>query len=191
MKIPNIFSKNFWKYFYFKVIRQPGTPESIARGVAIGLAVGLIIPFGLQLAVAIPLALLLKASKVLSCLFTLVTNQVTIFFIYPVQCLIGSYLIFQPLRYAEVKHAVSSLLKEQSYHALMELGWQLTLSFFAGGTLFALLLAVPGYFVALSTVRRYRALREARRAKRLAGGGKHRMRRHHSHDAEKSTTPEQ
>lgn len=168
MNMPNVFSKSFWRRFYFRVIRQPGTPESVARGVAIGLAVGLIVPFGLQLAAAIPLAIWFRASKVLSCLFTLITNHVTVFFIYPVQCLVGSYLIFRPLAYSEVKQAVASLLREQSYQALLSLGWQLTLSFFAGGVFFALLLAFPGYFIALSAVKRYRAMREKRAAKRAA-----------------------
>ena len=41
---------------YLKIIRTEGTPSSIARGVSIGLAVGLIIPVGLQTLPAIFLA---------------------------------------------------------------------------------------------------------------------------------------
>ncbi len=165
-----------WKYFrwqtlrvlYLKLMRHSGTPEYTARGVALGLFVGFLIPMGLQLAVVIPLAFLFKTSKVMAGAFTFVTNHLTVFLIYPVQCYIGSYLIFNPLSYAEVSGKLKALMSGESWREVLtelsRLGLELGLAFFAGGLLFAIISSVLGYFISLQLILRYRA----RRARKLA-----------------------
>ena len=49
---------------YLRIVHEKATPEYIARGWAIGMFYGCLIPFGLQLALSIPTAFLLKGSKV-------------------------------------------------------------------------------------------------------------------------------
>ena len=56
--------------------------------------VGCAIPFGLQLVVSVPLALMMRVSKVGATVGTLVTNPVTIFFIYPAQTWFVNRLLF-------------------------------------------------------------------------------------------------
>ena len=50
--------KKILTFYYMKAVRDKGTPEYIARGWAIGMFVGFAIPFGLQLAISIPLSFL-------------------------------------------------------------------------------------------------------------------------------------
>ena len=153
-------------YLYVKLVKQTGTPEYIARGVAIGFMVGMIIPFGLQIAVAIPLAFILKGSKIMAFACTWVTNQATIFVIYPVQCWVGSYLIGNPLEFQKTENMLKAVVKERTWSSLWDLGGQVVAAFFAGGFLFGLVLAVPGYFISLYLVRKYRANKELKHNKR-------------------------
>lgn len=74
-------------------IMGSGTPDSLARGVALGLFVGFFIIFGLQLVVVVPLAWICRANRIAAVTFTFVTNHVTVFFIYPLQCLAGGYIM--------------------------------------------------------------------------------------------------
>ena len=76
------------------MVREPLTPEAIAAGWALGMFVGCAIPFGLQLVVSVPLALMMRVSKVGATVGTLVTNPVTIFFIYPAQTWFVNRLLF-------------------------------------------------------------------------------------------------
>jgi hypothetical protein len=50
--------------------------------------------------------------------------------------------------------------QEKSWSSLMGLGEQVVFAFFAGGLLGGILLAVPGYFISLYLVKKYRLLKE-------------------------------
>jgi len=147
-------------YIYVKLVKQAGTPDYIARGVAIGLMVGMVVPFGLQMPIAIVLAFILKAAKIPSLACTWVTNHLTIFFLYPVQCWIGSYLIGNPLQLEKVEKQLKTVINERTWASLNALGGQIVASFFVGGFLFGIILAVPGYFLSLYWVKKYRELKE-------------------------------
>lgn len=153
-------------YIYVKLVKQSGSPDYIARGVAIGFMVGMVIPFGLQMPIAILLALILKAAKIPSLACTWVTNHITIFFIYPIQCWIGSYLIGNPLQLAKLEKQLENVINEQTWASLNALGGQLIAAFFAGGFLFGIILAVPGYFFSLYWVKKYRELKELKLKRR-------------------------
>lgn len=163
--------RNWLLKIYITIIRQKGTPEYTARGVFLGLFIGLFIPFLFQIVTVLPLAFIFRANKIMAVAFTFVTNHVTIFFIYPVQCYIGSYLVGRPLSYEKVKAFFMEFFsKDISYSALFKGGLDITMSFFAGGLLFAILASVPGYYISLHLVRRHRervALKKARRQQKL------------------------
>ena len=72
------------KEFYKKIVGEDASPEFIARGWAIGMFYGCLIPFGLQLILSIPTAFFLKGSKVGATLGTFITNHFTVFVIYAV-----------------------------------------------------------------------------------------------------------
>ena len=66
---------------YLKIVCEKASPDYIARGWSIGMFFGCIIPIGGQLFCSVPTAFLLKGSKIGAVLGTLITNQVTVFFI--------------------------------------------------------------------------------------------------------------
>lgn len=153
-------------YYYWKVIRNSGSPEYIARGAAVGIFVGFFIPMGFQIVAAIPLAFLFRGAKIPAVVLTFVSNYVTSLVIYPVQCYVGSYLIFNPLHWADLVEKMRNLLERQTLDSLTALGTQIVLSFFAGGLLFGVLAAIPCYRITLRMVVRYRKRRAEKRAKK-------------------------
>lgn len=158
--------KMLLRYYMLKIVRNDGTPEYIARGVALGLAVGFIIPMFFQLIVVIPLSFLFRAAKVPAVAFTFVTNQFTVFLIYPLQCWIGSYIVLRPLTYRELETMLKDVIASPSWTTFSAIGIDLGLSFVAGGIFFALLFAPTSYFLAVRLVKRYRAMKERHRMKK-------------------------
>jgi uncharacterized protein (DUF2062 family) len=106
------------------------------------------------------LAFIFKAAKIPAFACTWVTNHFTVFIIYPLQCWIGSYLIANPLHLEEVRKVLSNVVEDPSWESFKSLGGQIIASFFAGGFLFGLLLAIPGYFISLYLVRKHREHKE-------------------------------
>ena len=152
---------------YSKIVREKASPEYIARGWAIGMFYGCLIPFGFQLICSIPTSFLLKGSKIGAALGTLLTNQVTIIFIYPVQCYVGSVLIGSGLSYDKVNDALQKLFRQQDYATLFGLGKDIVIGFFIGGFLLTAIMTPITYFVVLSMVRRYRLLKAKMKEKKL------------------------
>ena len=156
---------------YFKIIKENASPEYVARGWAIGMFYGCFIPFGLQLVCSIPTSFLLKGSKIGATLGTLLTNPVSIIFIYPAQCWVGSKLIGGTLSYEALKASMNQVINHQGpwyegYLALAEQGLQVVVSFFIGGALLTLTMTPITYFGVLSLIRNYRKLQAAKTAAR-------------------------
>ncbi len=149
-------------YIYVKLVKQSGAPDYIARGVAIGFMVGMVVPILFQTMVAIPLAFLFKGAKIPAFACTWVTNHATIFIIYPIQCWVGGYLIGNPLTFAKVEKLLETVIEEPHWEAFKALGGQIIGAFFAGGFLFGLLLAIPGYFISLYLVKKHREHKKAK-----------------------------
>lgn len=156
------------RYCYWKVIRNNGSPEYVARGAALGIFISFFVPIGLQLIAAVPLAFLFRAAKIPAVALTFVSNYATVLVFYPAQCYVGSYLIFHPLRWAELSDRMQVLLKEQTFDSLTALGGRVVLSFLAGGLLFGAVSAIPAYRITLGLVIRYRRRREMKRAEKEA-----------------------
>ena len=141
---------------YDRIVKEKASPEYIARGWAIGMFYGCLIPFGFQLLCSIPTAFLLKGSKIGATFGTFLTNHFTIFIIYPLQCLVGNHVIGGNLSYDAVNEAMQNVLKLQNYSALLELGRDLLISFFVGGALLTLIMTPITYFLVLNMVKTHR-----------------------------------
>lgn len=169
-----------WKRIYYKIVSQEGTPESIARAAAIGLATGFLIPVGFQTFVVFPLAFIFKANKVLSFFFTMVTNPYNAVIIYPLQCYLGSLIMFQPMKLSEIEMKLKTFLSEQTFENLRSLSEELLIPFFVGGAALALVSAPIGYFASYGIVQRYRERKEKRLRKRLAKRNRLKEKSNHS-----------
>jgi len=160
--------KRKYVHFYTKILKEKASPEYIARGWAIGMFFGCMIPFGLQLALSIPTAFLLKGSKIGATLGTFLTNHFTIFILYPLQCYVGNKIIGGDLTYSRVEEAMREVLKNQDFETLLGLGWTLLISFFIGAAILTAVMTPLTYWGILKMVRRYRQLKELRKQKKVS-----------------------
>lgn len=134
------------------MVRDPLPPEDVAGGWALGMFVGCAVPFGFQLIVSVPLAMMMRVSKVGATLGTLITNPVTIFFIYPAQTWVMYNLLFGHRELPEMP-------TEWTWAAVRALGIDVLASFLLGGLVLALILSPVTYFVVRRIVVRQRARR--------------------------------
>ena len=144
--------RSYWHALKAKMVKDPLPPEDVAAGWALGMFVGCAVPFGLQLIVSVPLALMMRVSKIGATLGTLITNPVTIFIIYPAQTwavnrlLFGGSLTFQRLMYME-----------WTWHSVRRLGAEAMVSFFLGGLALGMIFSPITYFLVRRLVLRYRS----------------------------------
>ena len=139
--------RGYFRRLREKMVREPLPPEDIAAGWALGVFVGCAIPFGLQLIISIPLAMMMRVSKIGATLGTFVTNPVTIFFIYPAQTFVVNKLLFGgSLTYSRLANTE-------------RLGAEAMASFFLGGFLLAIVMTPIAYFTVKRLVVRTRAFR--------------------------------
>ena len=150
---------------YLKIVREKATPEYIARGWAIGMFYGCLIPFGFQLICSIPTAFLLKGSKIGASVGTFFTNHFSVFIIYPLQCYVGLMLMGRNRSLEELKEIMAKVIHASSYEALLGIGTELVAAFFIGGALLTAVMTPVTYFLVKSLVVKYRAKRKAARGK--------------------------
>ena len=153
--------RRFWLKMYIKIVKEQATPEYIARGWAIGMFYGCLIPFGFQLICSIPTSFLLKGSKIGATLGTFITNHFTIFIIYPLQCWAGNKIMGGSLTFAGSKQVMKELLTNQNYETLLALGWELVIAFFIGGALLTAIMTPVTYFSVKRLVAAFQAKRAA------------------------------
>ena len=144
--------RSYWHVLKAKMVKDPLPPEDVAAGWALGMFIGCAVPFGLQLIVSIPLALMMRVSKVGATLGTLITNPITIFVIYPAQTwavnrlLFGGSITFQRL-----------MDMEWTWPSVRHLGAEAMVSFFLGGLALGMIFSPITYFLVRRIVLRYRS----------------------------------
>ena len=143
--------RSYWHDLWAKMVKDPLPPEDVAAGWALGMFIGCSIPFGLQLVVSVPLAIMMRVSKVGATVGTLITNPVTIFFIYPAQTWVMYNILFG-------NREMGELPTEWTRESVMALSGPVIISFFLGGLALALILSPITYFIVKRIVIRYRKL---------------------------------
>ena len=138
-----------------KMVCDPLPPEDVAAGWALGVFVGFSIPFGLQLLVSVPLALMMRVSKIGATVGTFVTNPATIFFVYPAQTWAVYNLVFG-------NRDMGELPTEWTRQAVMSYSGPVIISFFLGGLALALVFSPITYHVVKHIVIRYRRRKKER-----------------------------
>ena len=142
----------YWVCIREKMVRDPLPPESVAAGWALGIFVGCAFPFGLQLVVSVPLAIMMRVSKIGATLGTLISNPVSILFIYPAQTYVVNKLVFGGnLTFSRLMEA------EWTWQTVRRFGAEAMVSFFLGGFALAIVLTPIAYVVVKRIVVVYRS----------------------------------
>ena len=144
------------KAYYIKVINSNGTPQGIALAVGIGIFIGCFLPIGTQTIPAILIAIVCRVDKLLTFAATWVCNQYTVPFLYPVFCYTGSKVMGFGLTLPQIEKDIVAICKDFSWLELREMGYELGVSFFVGGFIYGLILAIIGYFLVWYFIDRYR-----------------------------------
>jgi len=144
--------RSLWGKVVDRMVGDPLPAESVAAGWALGMFVGCAVPFGFQLVISVPLAMMMRVSKIGATLATFITNPITVFLIYPVQTYVANLLFFGgTLTFASLCGV------EWTWEAVRRLGAEAIASFFLGGFLNAIVLTPLTYFIVLHVVRARRA----------------------------------
>lgn len=163
--------KQRWKkcvIYFIKLFRQESSPECIARGAALGLLAALLIPIGLHTVTILLLAFIFRCNKITAFGVTFAfSNEFTIPIIYPLQCLMGSYILCDPLSIVEVKKILAGLYNDVSIHELVTVGRELGIPYLIGGFILSALAMPPGYVFALKYARKMQERHREKMRKRL------------------------
>ena len=140
------------RYWYLKLLRQEGTPEAIARGLACGVFAGSFPIFGLQTLVGLLLATLIEGNKFTAAMGTWISNPITYVPIFYFNFRVGEVVLRQSGSFNEEELA--------SWAAMGEAGLAFIATLFIGCLVVGPTLAICAYFASLFLMSRWRSLRE-------------------------------
>jgi hypothetical protein len=131
------------KLNFLRFVRLRGAPDEIAKGMALGIFIGMTPTFGFQMVIALFFAWLLKENKLAAALGVWITNPVTAPFIYALEYESGRLML-------GMEHARLPL--EFSFSAFKTLGWEVLLPLSAGSLIYGLLSASLAYALTLRLI---------------------------------------
>lgn len=164
----NSFYERQLKYYYLRFLRLKGEPHELALGMAIGIFSGMmpILPF--QIALAVALAFLFKASKITAALGTWVSNPLNWYFIYLYDFKLGAYLLGVEGGLDRLKSVMTSISRGDEmaviWGKLFSSGFTLASSLLVGGIILGAVAATPSYFIFLKMFQKIREWRQKRKA---------------------------
>jgi len=131
------------KLNFLRFVRLRGAPDEIAKGVALGIFIGMTPTFGFQIVLALFFAWLLRENKLAAILGVWITNPVTAPFVYALEYESGRLLL-------GMKHA--RLPVEFSFSAFEHLGWEVLFPLSLGSLLYGILCASLAYALTLRMI---------------------------------------
>ena len=151
--------KYTWKNFLDNALQQPGSAKTIARGVALGVLIGMTPTVGIQWLVILLISKPRRASMAAAMSVIWISNPLTMAPIYWLDYVVGRF--FRPG--APATEGAVAFLREASSEGIWEglsALWTVGLPVFttalAGGLILGAALAVPLYFLVLRAAKAYR-----------------------------------
>lgn len=145
------------KYYYIKFLRLRGDPKAIARGVAVGIFIGITPTIPLHTILILGFCVLFRASKVAGILSSIiVSNPLTFFIQYYLSWLVGTAIFPGLLSWQRLQEMMDVLSSASGYDgfkaslsAISALGFDAIIVLVVGGTLLALPLTALSYYYSL------------------------------------------
>ena len=152
------------RYYKLKFLRLKGDAESIARGIGLGIFIGITptLPFH---TIALLICSPLLGANIIAALLaaTLVSNPMTFFAQYYFSWKIGSLLFPSHVSWNTIQQLLDFLASDVTFKekvaAFLHLGSQTMATLLAGGFVLALLPSVAGYFFSRGAIRRFQKKR--------------------------------
>lgn len=155
------------RYQYIRLVRLDDSPEKIARGVALGVVLGILPTFGLGVVAAIILAGYLKLNKASAVIGTLIMNPWTSPFFWALSYLAGSLLLGYNLQETV---ALIKYLKTHEDVWKNLLAQRLLLPYIIGNIIITAGSAATSYIACLYAVKAYKRARSKRNKGKQAVG---------------------
>jgi uncharacterized protein (TIGR03546 family) len=150
-KAKNNKNSSYLKNINDRFLRIQGNPRAIASGFALGLFVGMAPIMGLQTALTVFLAALLKWNKISAALGVWITNPATAPFIYGINYFVGSKILS-----IDKLHTLPAELDTTTVIQLLKNAPEILGILTVGGLVTGLPVAIIGYYFSYTTVVQYR-----------------------------------
>lgn len=147
--------KRWVKLHYYKVVRLDDPPEKIARGIAIGVFMGIFPTFGVGIILSIISAYILKANRAAAVLGSFIMNPLTIPFFWTLSSIVGSVIFW------ENRELLMSNIKNHNF--LNGMGWAYVV-FLVGNLVVSTTFSAASYFITKKWIiihRKHKAMRLA------------------------------
>ncbi len=145
---------------YLKILRIDDPPERIARGAAIGVAMGVLPTFGLGIILSLAFAFILRANKAASVLGSFIMNPVTSPFFWTASLLIGSFLTGSDY---------SSIMEKVKENGFLTGAGEASFVFMAGNAVITAATTLASYYIVRNSIIRHRRKKEEKRLRKLKG----------------------
>ena len=161
-------SKRTARFYYLKLIRLRGEPRYLAKGVALGVFIGITPTIPLHTILILALAFILRTSKVPALLASwVVSNPLTFFAQYYFSWWLGKLLFPGNLSWEKIDAVLQNIEAGSGFmatiHQIATLGLKAIAALVAGGCLLAIPFTVAGYFLSLNIFQKIEARRQLRR----------------------------
>lgn len=159
-KHPFVRLKRKARLTYLKIIRIDDPPERIARGAAVGVAMGVLPTFGLGIVFSLAFAFVLRANKAASVLGSFIMNPVTSPFFWTASIVVGALLTGKDY---------STIYNQIKMNGFVTGAGTATLVFFVGNLVVTAVTTFASYYIVRNAIIRHRHKKEKKRRRRLAG----------------------
>ena len=171
MRVPESLRRSV-RYNYLRLLRLRIPARTMAMGLAVGVFAGCIPalpPIPMQVLFAVVLAFVFRGSKVAALIAINHSNPLNWWLFWIAQYHIGKHLVPFNVHFDTAMLSMDKLADIN----LLELGWQMIATMYAGGVAMGVPLGVASYFIALPLIRSYRKRRTLRMLERKARLSQH------------------
>ncbi len=159
------------RYLYLRFVRLQGDPQAIARGIAIGVFVGITPTIPFHLLTAITMSMVLRGNKIAAALSTfVVSNPLTFIPQYYFSWKIGHLLTPSDISWSrisqELDYLMSGISFSESITSIGRLGFETIIGMVVGGCVLAAPFALLSFFAALRFFKTIDQKRQERRHKK-------------------------